>query len=297
MDNQRKAYGYALLTVLLWSTVASAFKITLRYLSFMEMLFLASLTSTVAVFAILCVQGKISLLRRVSRREWLRSAGLGFLNPFAYYLILFKAYDLLPAQEAQPLNYTWPIMLVLLSAVILRQRIRAASLAAILLSFAGVLIVSTRGDLTGLRFTNPAGAALALGSSILWALFWLFNVKDARDEVLKLLLSFALGTAYTFTALVLFAPLRPLPPAGLLGACYVGLFEMGITFVFWLKALTLSRTTAQVSNLIYLSPFLSLFFIAVTVGEAILPSTVVGLALIVSGVVLQRGLSDPEGAS
>ncbi len=291
MDNQKKAYGYALATVLLWSTVASAFKITLRYLTFLEMLFLASLTSAVAIFGILCIQGKLGLLGGMTRREWLHSAFLGLLNPFAYYLILFKAYDLLPAQEAQPLNYTWPIMLVLLSAVILRQKIRAASMIAILLSFAGVLVVSTRGDLQSLRFTNPAGAALALSSSILWALFWLLNVKDTRDETLKLFLCFVFGTVYTFAAFALFSPLRCLPLQGLVGACYIGLFEMGITFVLWLKALTLSRSAAQVGNLIYLSPFVSLFFIAVTVGEPILPSTVLGLSLIMAGVLLQRRLS------
>ncbi len=291
MDNQKKAYLYALATVLFWSTVASAFKITLRYLTFLEMLFLASLTSAAAIFGILCIQGKLGLIGRMTRGEWLRSAFLGLLNPFAYYLILFKAYDLLPAQEAQPLNYTWPIMLVLLSAVILRQKIRAASMVAILLSFAGVLVVSTRGDLLSLRFTNPAGAALALSSSVLWALFWLLNVKDARDETLKLFLCFVFGTFYTFAAVALFAPLRCLPLQGILGACYIGLFEMGITFVLWLKALTLSRSTAQVGNLVYLSPFVSLFFIAVTVGEPILPSTVLGLSLIVAGVVLQRRLS------
>ena len=34
----------------------------------------------------------------------------GFLNPFLYYIILFKAYSLLPAQEALSLNYTWPLV-------------------------------------------------------------------------------------------------------------------------------------------------------------------------------------------
>ena len=38
---------------------------------------------------------------------------------------------------------------------------------------------------------------------------------------------------------------------GIFGAVYVGIFEMGITFVIWLKALNLSKTTAQVSNFIY----------------------------------------------
>ena len=37
------------------------------------------------------------------------------------------------------------------------------------------------------------------------------------------------------------------------------MFEMGITFFFWLKALQLAKTTDKVSNLVYLAPFLSLF--------------------------------------
>jgi drug/metabolite transporter (DMT)-like permease len=75
---------------------------------------------------------------------------------------------------------------------------------------------------------------------------------------------------------------------GFFGAVYVGVFEMGITFVLWLKALRLSRTTAQVSNLIYLTPFFALVFINLFVGERILASTVIGLAFIVSGILLQK---------
>jgi drug/metabolite transporter (DMT)-like permease len=77
-------------------------------------------------------------------------------------------------------------------------------------------------------------------------------------------------------------------PIGLLGATYVGIFEMGITFVIWLKALKFSKTTARVSNLIYLSPFLSLVFIYLFVGEQILFSTVIGLILIVVGIFVQQ---------
>ena len=115
-ERQRHAYGYALLTVLFWSTVATAFKITLRHLSTLEMLLFSSLTSIAVLGAILTLQGKLRLLIGGTARDYLRSALLGFLNPFLYYLILFHAYDLLPAQEAQPLNYTWPLMLVILAA-------------------------------------------------------------------------------------------------------------------------------------------------------------------------------------
>ena len=296
MERQTKAYLYAGATVLLWSTVASAFKLTLGHLSFIEMLLGASIVSMTALFLILLAQGKLPVIGTYSGAEIARSAALGFLNPFLYYVILFKAYSLLPAQEAQPLNWTWPIMLVLLSIVILKQPIRWVSVLAILISFTGVLVISTRGDVLAFRFTNLPGAMLALGSSVIWALFWIYNVKDRRDEIVKLFLNFVFGTIFTLAAVILFGEIRVPPLAGILGVIWVGLFEMGITFVTWLKALQLSRTTAQVSNLVYAAPFLSLFFIHFIVGEEIFPSTIVGLVLIVAGVVVQQYASRGKGS-
>jgi drug/metabolite transporter (DMT)-like permease len=295
MDRQTKAYLFAGATVLLWSTVASAFKLTLGHLGFLEMLLGASLVSLAALFIILLAQGKLAVIGTLSGADFVRSAALGFLNPFLYYVILFKAYSLLPAQEAQPLNWTWPIMLVLLSIAILKQPIRWASVLAIVISFSGVLVISTRGDVLGFRFTNLPGALLALGSSVIWALFWIYNVKDKRDEIVKLFLNFVFGSIFTFAAVLLFGEIRIPPAVGILGVIWIGLFEMGITFVTWLKALQLSRTTAQVSNLVYAAPFLSLFLIHFIVGEKIFPSTVVGLVLIVAGVVIQQYASRKKG--
>ena len=76
-------------------------------------------------------------------------------------------------------------------------------------------------------------------------------------------------------------------PAGLLGAAYVGVIEMGVAFVMWLSALRLSENTARVGNLIFLSPFVSLFFIRSLVGEEILGATILGLALVVAGIAFQ----------
>jgi drug/metabolite transporter (DMT)-like permease len=288
MESQTKAYLYAGATVLLWSTVASAFKITLHHLSFIEMLLGASIVSMTVLFLILLAQGKLPVIGTYSGAEIARSAALGFLNPFLYYVILFKAYSLLPAQEAQPLNWTWPIMLVLLSIAILKQPIRLLNVLAIVISFSGVLVISTHGDVLGLRFTNLPGALLALGSSIIWALFWIYNVKDRRDEVVKLFLNFVFGSIFTLAAVLLFSEIHVPSMAGVLGIIWVGLFEMGITFVTWIKALQLSHTTAQVSNLVYAAPFLSLFFIHFIVGEEILPSTIAGLVLIVAGIIVQQ---------
>jgi drug/metabolite transporter (DMT)-like permease len=250
MERQKQAYIYALIAVFFWATMASAFKISLRYVDTLQLLFYASIVSVLILFFILLAQNKLYLLKTYSKKDYLHSALLGFLNPFLYYVVLFKAYSLLRAQEAQPLNYTWQIMLVLLSIPLLKQKIKLLSILAILISFFGVFIISTQGDVLGFKFTNLTGALLALGSAVVWALFWIYNLKDRRDEVAKLFLNFCFGFVFVLILTLLFSKIEIPETPGLLGVIYVGLFEMGITFVVWLKALKLSRTTAQVSNLI-----------------------------------------------
>ena len=288
MHNQKKAYLYGLLTVFFWSTVASAFKLSLKYLDYLQLLLYSSTVSILVLTGILLLQGKGRRLFSCSGRAYLRSLMLGFLNPFLYYTVLFKAYDLLPAQEAQPLNYTWAITLTLLSIPLLNQRIGVKDIVAVFVSYSGVLVISTHGHLLSFRFSNPVGAALALGSTVIWALYWIYNTKDDRDPVIGLLLNFVFGLPWVVAACLVFSTLWISNIRGLLGAVYVGIFEMGITFVLWLSALKLSENTAKVGNLIFMSPFLSLVFIHYLVGEDILPSTFVGLMLIVAGLIIQQ---------
>jgi drug/metabolite transporter (DMT)-like permease len=63
---------------------------------------------------------------------------------------------------------------------------------------------------------------------------------------------------------------------------------MGISFFLWLQALKYTASTARISSLIFISPFISLVLIYFLVGEEILPSTFYGLILIVTGLILQQ---------
>lgn len=288
MKDQQKAYLYAGIAVLLWATVASAMKLSLTYLDFLQLLFLSVSVSLVVLFIVIAAQGKLKNVFKLPAKAYLRSAVFGLINPFLYYIVLFKAYDLLPAQEAQPLNYTWPIMMTLLSIPILKQKINFQNFLAILISFLGVITISTGGDLLGFSFSNPYGALLGIASAVIWALFWIYNIKDKRDEISKLFLNFLFGIIYISIALALFSDFPVFSTKHYLGAAYVGLFEMGVTFIIWSMALKKSTHTAKVSRLIYLVPFLSLIVIYFTVGEEILTSTLIGLALIIGGLIFNN---------
>jgi drug/metabolite transporter (DMT)-like permease len=281
MHRQRQAVLLTLLVVLFWGTAASAFKIALRQVSPYTLLVWAAAVSTGALFLILLGRGQLGRLRTLPRPVLLRAALLGLLNPFLYYLVLFKAYSLLPGQIAMALNYGWPLVLTLLSVPILRQRLSRGQLAAVGVSFVGAVLIATRGQLTHFGGLSGTGLLLAAGSTLLWALFWLGNARIGADPVVKLFVGFCSGL---IAALVCSLPPTTAWPA----LVYIGLFEMGLTFVLWLSALQLATTTARITNLVYLTPFLSLCFLRLVIGEPIHPATATGLALIVLSLLFQE---------
>lgn len=287
MSNSAKSILFASLTILFWSTVATAFKIALKHCSIPQILFLASATSLVIMAIMIPFTGFQKLFSQ-SREELLRSALMGFINPFLYYLILFKAYSLLPAQIAQPINQIWPLILALLAVPLLHQKLPKSTLTSLVICFAGVAIISSQGHLNIFKNSSPAGIALALTSSVVWSLYWIVNVKDNRDIVIKLFTNFGFSVAY----LLLLSPFVDgffnFTTAGFFSSIYIGVFEMGLSFLFWLKALKHAKSAAKLGLMIYLIPFLSLFFIHFIAGEEIKTTTIAGLCLIVVGIVYQQ---------
>jgi drug/metabolite transporter (DMT)-like permease len=288
VNRQNHAYFYAICTVLLWSTVASAFKISLRYLDVWQLLLVSSCTATIFLLTTLIVQKKQSLLRELGKNDLLQLLGFGILNPFIYYLILLKAYSLLPAQVAQALNYTWAITLMLLSIPVLNHRVSKFDLLATLICYGGVIIICFGGYQFPSGALSYLGIALALGSTLIWALYWLYKTKDKLDPVVSLFVSFACSLPFIFVSCLIFSDLKITSTPGVLGGMYVGLFEMGITYILWLLAMQNSESIAKISTLIFLSPILSLFLIHYIVGERIAATTVIGLILIISGLLVQR---------
>jgi drug/metabolite transporter (DMT)-like permease len=286
--NNKKAYSFGLMAVLLWSTVATAFKIGLSDLEPSQLVLWSSSTSFVflAIFSLIRKRGK--QLFKQSRQEVFSSLLLGFINPFAYYLALFVAYDLLHAQEALSLNYTWAVALALLAIPMLKQKLPLKNLLALLVSFAGVIIIATKGEILSLNFSNPLGVSLALISAFLWALYWILNVKDKRNDEVKLTTNFLFGTIYILIFVLVEGDITIPTFKSLMAASYIGLFEMGVTFFLWLIALKNAKSTASIGSLVYLSPFISLVLISLILKETILTSTYVGLIFIISGILLSK---------
>jgi len=288
MHNQTKAYLFTMFVVTFWGTAASAFKIALQYVTPYILLFYSVLVSSIALFIILLFQGKLTNLFKIPPTQIGKAALLGLINPFLYYIVIFKAYSLLPGQIAMSINFGWPLVLTLLSVPILKQQLSRAQLIAVVISFVGAIIIATKGQFANFGDVSKLGLLLVFCSTFIWAAFWLLNARDGLDPVIKLFLGFSFGLFYALIFSPFFGGIQVPELQAFLSLVYIGLFEMGITFVLWLTALQLSSTAARIGNLIYISPFLSLIFLRLVVGEEIHPATFIGLFLIVGSIIFQE---------
>lgn len=288
--SQKQAIIFSLISVLIWSTVASAFKLALRGMNPWQLIFIATLVSLVVYLLIMVLTGKIKQLFSISKKDIVRSSILGFLNPFGYYLVLFKAYELNPAQVTQTLNMIWPVSLALLSAPLLGQKITVKNIYAVLISFVGVAFVASQGSIEGFSKTNSLGAGLALSSSIIWAFYWIFSVKNNQDKLIMMFWNFMFGLVYLllFGIIDFEQNIDFQIDNSFWAAIYVGIFELGLTYLVWMKALEKSENNAVTSNFIFLTPFISLIFIHYILNETIYGTTFVGLCLILLGIFIQQ---------
>ena len=300
MKENNKSILLAIVAVLSWSTVATAFKKSLENLSPYGMLLIASITSLLIFIVAITVQRKWGQIASLSKRTWGYFALLGLLNPVAYYLVLFKSYDLLPAQVAQPVNYFWPILLLILLAIFTKQAIPVKKYIGMFISLGGLILISAGGQQSDSMEIPAFGLVLGLMSALLWASYWMVNNKNKNkaDATTACFMSFLFGSIY----LALGAPLigiegllakattdfTPDPLNGILSGMYVGAFEMGIPFICFGLAMRKTNNPALINQLCYLSPFLSLFFVSTILGETIVPSTYIGLTLIVLGIVFNE---------
>lgn len=289
MKERSGAYLLAATAVFFWSTIATAFKIALNELSVVTMLGIATFVSTAVLFIIVILTGKLRQMATLKVSDLAYSAVLGLINPLAYYLILLTAYSRLPGQVAQPVNMIWPIILVFLSVPLLHQKIPARSFIALFVSLTGVYLIASQGEPLHPGKSDTPALLMALFSGFLWALYFILNMRDRRDEAVKLFTGFLFGSVYMFVIMLLNGSFsEQWSMKGTAAAVYCGLFEMGITFWLWLRALQLAPTTDRISNLVYFAPFLSLVLLHIIINEPVYYTTLIGLLLISGSVIYQN---------
>ena len=281
----KKTYMLAGTAILMWSTMATVSKLLLTSLSNFQVLCISSLLAGVSMLAMNAFSGKLALLKTYRLKDYLIMTGTGLLGIFLYYSFYYIGMSRMPASQAFIINYLWPIMSVVFAAILLKEKLTARKMIAIGMSFVGVMIVTGK-DLLHFDGKMLFGAVMCILDAVCYGAFTALNKKWHYEKGISMMVAF-------FVSFVLSFVMNQVSGAGwkigfgqLLGLGWNGIFSMAIGNTAWALALQ-KGNTAQISNLAYITPFLSLIWTALILKEQISVWSVVGLCVIVLGVLIQ----------
>jgi drug/metabolite transporter (DMT)-like permease len=264
----------ALTSVLLWATVA-----TFGHL-------LGEISAFFLIGAGLAIG---SLLGLGNVKEWFKNLygiAIGTLGFFGYHFFLFMALRKAPAVEANLINYTWPIFIVLFSALSSKQyRLKWNHIVGAVMAFVGAALAISGGSLL-FRAEYLNGYLLAFGAAICWAVYSVMLKLSPRVTSAQVGGACLVSSILAFGCYFLFDEPVTLQTYDLFMIAVLGVGPMGIAFYTW--DASLRRGDPRVVGAIsYITPLLStLLLTSVIKGNVLSWATGVALVLIIGGACL-----------
>lgn len=282
----KREYIYAGISIFLWSTTATVTKLLLGNLNSIQIMLISSFFALIFLLGMNLCMGTLKELKNYKLFDFIQIFLIGFLGIFLYHLLLYLGIDNMEASQAFIINYLWPIMAVLSACIILKERITLKKIIAIILSFIGVIVVTVNGDLLNVEKDTLVGAIYCILAAISYGLFTVINKKKNYNKYLSMMLYYFSAFIISFVYVFVTGEYITLSFSEGIGMLWNGIFATAIPFTTWALALE-KGDTAKISNLAYITPFLSMVWTCFVLKEDLNIYSIIGLAIIVSGILIQ----------
>lgn len=284
-NNMKKIYTCAAISILLWSTIATISKLLLTTLNSYQVLCISALFAALANLAVIVFTKKLSLFKSYKPKDYVTMILIGLPGTFFYYVFLYSGTSRMLASQAFIINYLWPIMSIVFACIVIKDKLTLRKGIAVAVSFLGVITVAG-GELINFNANSLLGAALCIGAAVSYGLFTALNQKWHYDKQVALFLSYTVAFLLTLVINVASGATFSVNALQLAGLAWNGIGVMAVATTTWAIALD-SGKTAKISNLAYITPFLSLVWTSIFLKEPIELFSIVGLAIIILGIFIQ----------
>ncbi len=286
-----RAARIALLFACLWWAVS--FVATKVALETTPPLLVVSLRLIISALCFLPFLVKGNSRRFESPRILAKLFGLSLLGTGLHYGIQTVGLQYTTATNASLFAVTGPITILLLSAVILHERISLQKAFGVAIAVVGVLVVMGRGTLSGLEFGGHAlGDLMVLISIVMWGLFTVFG-KRLTDELGAMrvtAMATVMGAVWMLPVGWLESRSKGFSPGDITAEAWIAIAFLGVGCSFLATLLyfsALERTESQkVGVYLYTIPPMTAAFAALMLGEVISANLIAGSLLVISGVAL-----------
>lgn len=282
----KKNYTFALITILIWASMATMVKVLLADIPNLQALAVSSVFAFLFLLMMNGKTGKLKEMKQYRAKDFCSMAGFGFLGLFLYSALYYYGIGELSSQEACILNYLWPMMIVLFSCLILKERVTVLKCVAMVCSFLGIVILSLGKDET-VGGNTTAGMVACIVAAACYGLFSVLNKKADYDQNITMMVIWLTVAVCSFAVGPFLEEWVPVRGMQWLGILWLGIMTDAVAYLLWALALKGVEDTAKIANLAYLTPFLSVLISAVVLKEKMKPQALVALVLIVGGILLQ----------
>lgn len=281
----KKSYIFAAISILCWSTVAVTAKLLLGTHNNFQVLWASALFAAIFLLVVNIANGNIKKLNGYKVKDYFISILIGLPGSFLYYVFYYGGTDKMLASQAFIINYLWPIMSVVFACIILKEKMTVRKAIAIVISFLGVGIVAG-GDFNRINIDLLLGALLCMLGAVSYGVFTSLNQKFNYDKTLSMMLNYFATFILTSIINIVQGDIFILGFVEALGFAWNGIITMAIANTVWVIALE-SGNTAKISNLAYITPFLSMVWTSLILKEKLNIYFIVGLLVIVLGIFIQ----------
>ncbi len=289
MTERFKGTLYALLAVAMFATLGTGFKMAVTRMSSYSVVVWIAIWATLTLFCLLVREKRVGSIVAEFRQRPLFFPVAGIIGLGVQQFLCLKTYEYIPASQAVILHYTYPLMMLLLSWLLFREKSDWWALCCVFLGFVGVFVlVSAGGGVGDLRLS--IGVAVALGTAFSFALFCVL-IKHASFSVTPgMFLLNLFGMLFLLCLLPLYPMQWSISGTDMLLMAYLGIFPTAVAFILWNRALRMIPT-GRSSNCALLVPILSLACITVVLKERIDLMQALGMAIVLVSVFLNVRLT------
>lgn len=276
-------YLYLLITFFCWGSIYVVSKYALAVMGPVTVSFCRYLVSVVCLYGILKWKGGH---KKIAKEHWPYLLILGGLGYFAAIILQLGGTALLSGSLASLINSLNPVMISILAAVFLKEKITWKNVLSIVVSLIGVYIILGNGSMQ----INPLGILLSAGSVVLWsaASVSIRKISGYYDPVQIALYGMCIALLFNIPAAVLenvFLTQSHPTVVALLSCLFVAVFGTAVAHTCWNKSLQL--LSASTCSMFYpLQPLVSAVLGVLLLHEVITWQFVVGAVLICSGIVI-----------
>lgn len=276
-------YLYLLITFFCWGSIYVVSKYALAVMGPVTVSFCRYLVSVVCLYGILKWKGGH---KKIAKEHWPYLLILDGLGYFAAIILQLGGTALLSGSLASLINSLNPVMISILAAVFLKEKITWKNVLSIVVSLIGVYIILGNGSMQ----INPLGILLSAGSVVLWsaASVSIRKISGYYDPVQIALYGMCIALLFNIPAAVLeniFMTQSHPTAVALLACLFVAVFGTAVAHTCWNKSLQL--LSASTCSMFYpLQPLVSAVLGVLLLHEVITWQFVVGAVLICSGIVI-----------